>query len=104
MQQDANKMIKQLNNDDLQTATGGCMGCAHIASVALEKSGKTLSKLHKTLREGGSSEVISRYNEKSAKLRDLAQRATNNTTTPPKQGCHNCKKFTGFVRELAPQL
>jgi hypothetical protein len=104
MQQDANKMIKQLDNEALQTATGGCTGCGFVASTALEKSGKTLNKLQKALREGGSSEVIARHSEKSTKLRDLAQRATNSIPTPSKPGCSHCKNFKGFAKELVPQL
>jgi hypothetical protein len=104
MQQDASRMIKQLNNEALQTATGGCTGCGHIASAALRKSDKAISKALKIHAETRSAEAASPHSAKGIKLSGLAMRAANSMLMPPKPGCSHCKKFTGFAKELVSQL
>jgi hypothetical protein len=103
MQQDANKMIKQLNNEALQTATGGCAGCGHIASAALRKGNKAVNKFLKAQTGGGPIDAALSHSQKGVKLTGLAQRATQSVITPPKQDCLHCKNFKGFVKELASQ-
>jgi hypothetical protein len=100
MQQDTNKMIKQLNNEALQAATGGCAGCGFVASAALEKSNKAYGKFFKAQAATGSIDAALPHSEKGAKLRNLAQRATDSRITPSKPGCLHCKNFKSHLKEL----